>query len=170
MVRDENVSLLVVMGVSGSGKSTVGRSLARLLDVPFAEADDFHPPENVEKMRTGSALDDEDRRPWLEAVADWLSAHVTSGGVITCSALKRRYRDRLASVSPRVLFVHLDGPAELIAERMNARRGHFMPVSLLRSQLDALEPLSAEERGVVVSVTGTQEETTRRALAAARGR
>lgn len=158
------------MGVSGSGKSTVGRSLAQSLDVPFAEADDLHPPENIEKMRTGSALDDEDRRPWLEAVADWLSAHVSGGGVITCSALRRRYRDRLASVSPRVLFVHLDGPAELIAERMTARRGHFMPVSLLRSQLDALEPLSAEERGVVVPITGTAEETTRRALAAARDR
>jgi gluconokinase len=144
--------------------------LAQSLNVPFAEADDFHPPGNVAKMRAGTALDDEDRRPWLDVIADWLSAHVTSGGVITCSALRQRYRDRLASVSPQVFFLHLDGPAELIAERMAARRGHFMPVSLLRSQMDALEPLSGEERGAVVPVTGTVDETSRLALSAVRDR
>ncbi|MDL5205894.1 gluconokinase [Streptomyces sp. ALI-76-A] len=168
MVREENAPLVVVMGVSGSGKTTVGQSLAQLLHVPFAEADDLHSPENVAKMRAGKALDDEDRRPWLDAIAAWLLKHDSGGGVITCSALRRSYRERLASASSRVFFVHLHGPAELIAERMAARRGHFMPVELLQSQLDALEPLTAEERGAVVPITGTAEEITHLALTAVR--
>ncbi|WDG27349.1 gluconokinase [Streptomyces sp. CA-278952] len=170
MAQNENVPLVVVMGVSGSGKTTVGQSLAASLGVLFAEADDFHPPENVAKMRAGTALSDEDRRPWLDVIAGWLREHTSDGGVITCSALKRSYRDRLVSAAPQVFFVHLDGPAELIAERMAARRGHFMPVELLRSQLDALEPLTDEERGAIVPITGTVEETTHSALAAVRDR
>ncbi|MEU5288310.1 gluconokinase [Streptomyces sp. NPDC020755] len=170
MAQNENVPLVVVMGVSGSGKTTVGQSLAASLGVLFAEADDFHPPENVAKMRAGTALGDEDRRPWLDVIAGWLREHTSDGGVITCSALKRSYRDRLVSAAPQVFFVHLDGPAELIAERMAARRGHFMPVELLRSQLDALEPLTDEERGAIVPITGTVEETTHSALAAVRDR
>jgi gluconokinase len=148
----------------------VGQSLAQSLRLPFAEADDFHSAENVAKMRAGRALDDEDRHPWLDAIAAWLREHVPGGGVITCSALKRSYRDRLASVSPQVFFIHLHGPAELIAERMAARRGHFMPVGLLQSQLDALEPLADGERGARVPITGTAEETARSALAAVRDR
>jgi gluconokinase len=170
MAHNENVPLVVVMGVSGSGKTTVGQSLAGALSVPFGEADDFHPAENMAKMRAGTALGDEDRRPWLDVIAGWLQEHTSDGGVITCSALKRSYRDRLVSAAPRVFFVHLDGPAELIAERMAARRGHFMPIELLRSQLDALEPLTDEERGAIVPITGTVEETTRSALAAVRER
>ncbi|MFH9264730.1 gluconokinase [Streptomyces sp. NPDC017546] len=170
MAQNENAPLVVVMGVSGSGKTTVGRSLAESLDVLFAEADDFHPPENVAKMRAGTALDDEDRRPWLDDIAEWLREHISDGGVITCSALKRSYRARLVSAAPQVFFVHLDGPVDLIAERMAARRGHFMPVELLRSQQDTLEPLTDGERGAVVPITGTVEETTRRALAAVRDR
>ncbi|MFF8386548.1 gluconokinase [Streptomyces kanasensis] len=169
MVWDEGAPLVVVMGVSGSGKTTVGQSLARSLEVPFAEADDFHPPENVAKMRAGVALDDADRGPWLDTIAQWLHDQREHGGVITCSALKRRYRDRLVSAAPSVFFVHLHGSAELIAERMAARRGHFMPVSLLRSQLDTLEPLAAGERGARVPISGTAEETSRKALAAVRG-
>ncbi|GAA2499775.1 gluconokinase [Streptomyces gobitricini] len=160
----------MVMGVSGSGKTTVGQSLAQSLDVPFAEADDFHPPENVAKMRAGIALDDEDRAPWLVTIAEWLLEQRPRGGVITCSALKRRYRERLAAAAPSVFFIHLHGSAELIARRINARRGHFMPVSLLQSQLDTLEPLAADERGALVPVSGTVEETTRLALAAVRQR
>ncbi|MFG3497672.1 gluconokinase [Streptomyces sp. NPDC047928] len=160
--------LVVVMGVSGSGKTTIGRSLARTLNVPYAEGDDLHSLSSVEKMEAGVPLDDEDREPWLERIARWLADHAGRGGVITCSALKRSYRDRLAAVSPRVLFVHLHGPAELIAERLSARRGHFMPPELLRSQLDALEPLAPEERGTRVPVDGTPEETAALAVAAVR--
>ncbi|MEU0214821.1 gluconokinase [Streptomyces sp. NPDC006265] len=160
--------LVVVTGVSGSGKTTIGKSLARRLGVMYAEGDVFHPPQNVEKMRVGTPLSDADRRPWLDAISAWLAERSAQGGVITCSALKRQYRDRLASVSPRVFFVHLHGPAQLIADRMAARSGHFMPVSLLQSQLDTLEPLSPEEHGVQVSIDGPPAETTTLALAALR--
>ncbi|CAL9590426.1 gluconokinase [Streptomyces sp. enrichment culture] len=165
---DRAFPLVVVTGVSGSGKSTIGRALAERLDVPYEEGDDLHPPDNIAKMEAGAPLTDEDRAPWLERVAAWLGAHAEHGGVITCSALKRRYRDRLTAVSPQVLFIHLHGPAELIAERIAARRGHFMPASLLRSQFAALEPLGPGEPGAVVSVEGTREETTELALAAVR--
>ncbi|MDT9684505.1 gluconokinase, GntK/IdnK-type [Streptomyces sp. TRM76323] len=165
---DHVFPLVVVTGVSGSGKSTIGRALARQLGVPYEEGDDLHPPGNIEKMEAGVPLTDEDRAPWLERVAGWLRGHLDRGGVITCSALKRRYRDRLAAVSPRVFFLHLHGPAELIAARITARRGHFMPPSLLRSQFDALEPPAPDEHGAEVSVEGTPEETTALALAAVR--
>ncbi|MEU3449161.1 gluconokinase [Streptomyces thermolilacinus] len=167
-MTDRASPLVVVTGVSGSGKSTIGRALAGRLGVPYEEGDDLHPPDNIAKMEAGAPLTDEDRAPWLERVAAWLGAHVEHGGVITCSALKRRYRDRLTAVSPQVFFIHLHGPAELIAERIAARRGHFMPASLLRSQFAALEPLGPEEPGAVVSVEGTPEETTELALAAVR--
>ncbi|URM88942.1 gluconokinase [Streptomyces sp. MRC013] len=165
---DHAPPLVVVAGVSGSGKSTVGRALAQRLGVPYGEGDDLHPRGNIEKMRAGVPLDDEDRAPWLDRVAGWLHDRLDSGGVIACSALKRSYRDRLASVAPRVFFVHLHGPAELIAARLTARRGHFMPPGLLRSQYDALEPPAPDEHGAVVSVEGTPEETTALALAAVR--
>ncbi|WP_093798539.1 gluconokinase [Streptomyces sp. Wb2n-11] len=162
--------LIVVMGVSGSGKTTVGRAIAQRLAVPYAEADDFHSPRNVAKMRAGAPLDDEDRRPWLDAIAAWLAEHAGRGGVVTCSALRRRYRDRLAAVSPEVFFLHLDGSAELIAGRLAERKGHFMPTSLLQSQIDALEPLEADEPGAAVSIDGTPEQTTALALAAVEDR
>ncbi|MGW0547527.1 gluconokinase [Streptomyces altiplanensis] len=162
--------LIVVMGVSGSGKTTVGRAIAQRLAVPCAEADDFHSPRNVAKMRAGTPLDDEDRRPWLDAIAAWLAEHAGRGGVVTCSALRRRYRDRLAAVSPEVFFLHLDGSAELIAGRLAERKGHFMPASLLQSQIDALEPLGADESGAAVPIDGTPEQTTALALAAVEDR
>ncbi len=158
--------LVVVMGVSGSGKSTIGQKLARRLAVPYAEADDFHSPRNVAKMRTGRPLDDEDRRPWIDAIAVWLAEHVEGGGVVSCSALKRRYRDRLAAAAPNVFFLHLVGSAELIAGRLAAREDHFMPVSLLQSQIAALEPLAGDEQGAVIPIDGTPEETAALALAA----
>ncbi|WP_340564253.1 gluconokinase [Streptomyces sp. GSL17-111] len=157
------------MGVSGSGKTTVGTRLAERLTVPYAEADDFHPPGNVAKMAAGTPLTDEDRAPWLDAIADWLAGQGGAGGVVTCSALKRRYRDRLRSAAPGVFFLHLDGSPELVARRLGERRGHFMPPSLLRSQFDALEPLHDDEPGAAVDIGGTPEETVEGALAALPG-
>ncbi|MBD3931509.1 gluconokinase [Streptomyces chumphonensis] len=154
------------MGVSGSGKTTVGTRLAERLAVPYAEADDFHPPGNVAKMAAGTPLTDEDRAPWLDAIAEWLAGRGGAGGVVTCSALKRRYRDRLRSAAPGVFFLHLDGSPELVARRLGERRGHFMPPSLLRSQFDALEPLHEDEPGAAVGIDGSPEETVERALAA----
>ncbi|MDW4906515.1 gluconokinase [Streptomyces sp. ADMS] len=154
------------MGVSGSGKTTIGQKLARRLSTPYAEADNFHAPQNVAKMRAGLPLDDADRRPWLDAIAAWFAEHVERGGVVTCSALKRGYRDRLAAVSPDVFFLHLDGSAELIASRLTAREDHFMPASLLQSQIADLEPLTADEPGTAISIDGTPEQTAALAHAA----
>lgn len=144
-------SPIVVMGVSGSGKSTVGAALAQRLRVPFADADDFHPPANIAKMTAGHPLDDDDRYPWLQAIGQWLAAH-PDGGVMSCSALKRKYRDQLRSHCPDVEFVHLSGSLDVIAKRQASRPGHFMPASLLASQFDTLEPLQADEGGVTIDV------------------
>ncbi|HEV7627524.1 MAG TPA: gluconokinase, partial [Streptomyces sp.] len=141
------------MGVSGCGKSTVGALLAERLGVPYAEADSFHPPANVEKMSAGTPLDDEDRGPWLDAIAVWLAEHAAlGGGVVSCSALRRRYRDRLRESGAQIFFLHLEGSEALIEQRLAGRKGHFMPRSLLRSQFAALEPLEADERGASVPV------------------
>ena len=139
------------MGVSGSGKSTVGSALAQRLRVPFLDADTLHPPANIAKMTAGEPLNDDDRYPWLEKVGEWLAGHRT-GGVVSCSALKRKYRDQLRVHCPRVEFLHLSGSPELINRRMSARTGHFMPAALLRSQFDTLEPLGADESGVTVDI------------------
>ncbi|MGN6336524.1 gluconokinase [Mycobacterium sp.] len=142
---------LVVMGVSGSGKSTVGAALAQRLRVPFVDADTLHPAANIAKMAAGQPLDDDDRYPWLEKVGQWLADH-REGAVVSCSALKRRYRDQLRAHCPGVEFVHLRGSAELIGRRLAARTDHFMPVALLRSQLNTLEPLGPDEAGMTVDV------------------
>jgi gluconokinase len=147
---------IVVMGVSGSGKSTVGVALAARLAVPFADADDLHPAANIAKMSAGQPLTDEDRWPWLDIVGGWLAEH-PGGGVMSCSALRRSYRDRLRDWCPGVRFVHLDGAAELIAARQAARAGHFMPPSLQASQQRALESLEPDEDGVRVDVRATVE-------------
>ena len=143
--------LLVVMGVSGSGKSTVGAALGQRFGVPFADADDLHPAANIAKMTAGQALDDEDRRPWLDAIGEWLAAH-PGGGVMSCSALKRSYRDQLRGHASAVEFLHLHGTREVIAARQASRPGHFMPASLLASQFATLEPLGADERGIAIEV------------------
>ncbi len=132
---------LVVMGVSGSGKSTVGEALARRLGWEMAEGDRLHPAENVEKMRQGVPLTDADRWPWLDRIGALLEAWAADGrsGLVTCSALKRVYRDRLLSARPDLRFVYLKGSAALIAERVKARHHEYMPASLLKSQFDALE-------------------------------
>lgn len=144
-------SPIVVMGVSGSGKSTVGAALAQRLRVPFADADDFHPPANVQKMSDGHPLDDDDRYPWLESIGVWLAEH-PDGGVMSCSALKRKYRDQLRAHCAEVEFLHLTGSLEVIGKRQASRPGHFMPAALLASQFDTLESLESDERGVAISV------------------
>lgn len=145
-------SPIVVMGVSGSGKSTVGAALAQRLRVPFADADDFHPPANIAKMTAGEALDDDDRYPWLEAIGEWLAERCVTGGVMSCSALKRKYRDQLRRHCPEVELLHLVGTPEVIGRRQASRPGHFMPASLLASQFATLEPLGSDERGVDIDV------------------
>ncbi|MGP3984756.1 gluconokinase [Streptomyces sp. KR80] len=157
--------LVVVMGVSGSGKTTIGELLADRLGLPYAEADGFHPAENIAKMSAGRPLDDADRRPWLDAIAVWLTQRSGKGGVVSCSALKRSYRDRLAQAVPEVFFLHLTGSYELIEHRLARRTGHFMPTGLLHSQFADLEPLDADERGATVPVDGGPEEIVDRALA-----
>ena len=144
--------LLVVMGVSGSGKSAVGAALAQRLQEPFADADDLHPAANIAKMSAGEALDDDDRYPWLEAIGEWLAGHEPGGGVVGCSALRRKYRDQLRHHAPQVRFVHLDGSREVIARRQASRPGHFMPSSLLTSQFATLERLGPDEDGLVIDV------------------
>lgn len=142
---------IVVMGVSGSGKSTVGAALAQRLRVPFADADDFHPEANIEKMSAGQSLDDDDRRPWLDTIGDWLAQHA-EGGVMSCSALKHKYRDQLRSHHPQTQFLHLSGTPEVIGRRQASRPGHFMPASLLVSQFETLEPLTDDENGITIDV------------------
>lgn len=146
-------SSIVVMGVSGSGKSTVGAALAQRLGVPFADADDFHPRANIAKMKAAIPLDDDDRYPWLEAIGEWLSDHCDTGGVMSCSALKRKYRDQLRRHCPQTEFVHLSGSPEVIAARQASRPGHFMPASLMASQFATLQPLEPDERGVTLDVS-----------------
>ena len=142
---------IVVMGVSGSGKSTVGAALAQRLGVPFADADDMHTADSIAKMSAGHPLDDEDRHPWLERIGGWLADH-PDGGVVSCSALKRRYRDQLREHVAALEFLNLEGSFEVIARRQASRPGHFMPASLLASQFATLEPLQPDERGVVIDV------------------
>ncbi|GAA2884551.1 gluconokinase [Streptomyces mexicanus] len=164
MMRTPHV--VVVMGVAGTGKTTIGPLLADRLGVPYAEGDDFHPQANIDKMSAGIPLDDDDRWPWLDAIGAWAHGRAGLGGVVSSSALKRSYRDRLRAAAPGIVFVHLTGSKELIADRMAHRQGHFMPTALLDSQFATLQPLQADERGVEVDVSGSPEEITERAVAA----
>jgi gluconokinase len=161
------MTVIVVMGVSGSGKTTVGTALAEQLGVEYAEADTFHPRANIDKMTAGHALTDEDRAPWLESIAEWIRQHQETGGVVTSSALKRRYRDVLRT-GGRIWFVHLDGDRAVLAERMKTRTGHFMPVSLLDSQLADLEPLQPDEPGRVFDIADSPTDIIAAALAGSR--
>ncbi|MBX9395811.1 gluconokinase [Streptomyces sp. TRM72054] len=158
--------VVVVMGVAGTGKTTIGPLLAARLGVPYAEGDDFHPQANIAKMSAGIPLDDADRWPWLDAIGAWAHGRTGLGGVVSSSALKRSYRDRLRAAAPGIVFVHLTGDRELIEDRMAHRQGHFMPTALLDSQFATLQPLQADETGVAVDVAGTPEEITARAVAA----
>lgn len=161
--------LVLVMGVSGAGKSTLGAMLAAALGLAFADADAFHPPANVAKMAAGQPLTDADRWPWLDAIGAWLDARGDAGGVVTCSALKRIYRERLLGARPAVRLIHLDGAPDLIAARQAARPGHFMPASLMASQFATLEPPGPEEGAIRLSVAPPPEAVLRAALAALRG-
>ncbi|MEJ5928718.1 gluconokinase [Corynebacterium sp. H128] len=145
---------LVLMGVSGCGKTSVASTLERHLSWPYAEADDFHPQANKDKMALGVALNDEDRWPWLETLRSWMSNHAKAGNntIVTCSALKQSYRDLLAQADGDVVFVHLSGSQNLIAQRMSSRVGHFMPATLLPSQFATLEPLAPAEDGFTVDI------------------
>ncbi|WP_214365909.1 gluconokinase [Pseudonocardia sp. H11422] len=144
---------LVVMGVSGAGKTTVAREIVRRTGWAFAEGDDLHPEANRQKMAAGRPLDDEDRRPWLRRIADWIGEQETAGrdAVLSSSALRRRYRDVLRDGHPSVRFVHLTADPGVLAARVQNRAGHYMPASLLGSQLETLEPLEADEPGIVVA-------------------
>lgn len=159
--------LLVVMGVTGSGKTTVGAALAQRLRVPFADADDFHSPASIAKMSAGIPLDDDDRLPWLRSIGAWLAAHAAGGGVVSCSALKRSYRDVLREAAPQVCFVHLAGDQQVVSRRVAGRPGHFMPASLVASQFATLEPLRPDEHGVVLDLTHDVDRLVEDYLAAA---
>ncbi len=145
--------LVVVMGVSGSGKTTVGSLLAERLGVGFVDADDLHPAANIEKMAAGHPLTDEDRRPWLATVGRTLHDARDRGLVVACSALRRDYRDQIRAAEPDARFVYLEASKALLDARVRGRHGHFMPVRLLGSQLDTLEPLAADEPGTTVHLT-----------------
>jgi gluconokinase len=160
---------VVVMGVSATGKTAVGEPLAHELDCEFIEGDSLHPPRNIEKMTQGIPLTDEDRWPWLQAIADMVAAKDREGTstVVTCSALRRSYRKVLYDAAP-TFFVHLDAPFEVLQDRMQHRTKHFMPTALLRSQFDTLEPLGPGEAGAVVDVSPPLEEVVEEAVNAVR--
>ena len=166
-------TILVIMGVSGAGKTTVGERLSARLGWPFKEGDELHPPANLAKMARGAPLNDADRAPWLAAIADWIDGWLGAGisGVITCSALKRAYRAELTAGRPEVRFVYLEGEPSVLADRLANRRGHFMPPSLLASQLADLEAPTPAEGAIVVDIAmpgDAQVETILSALAAER--
>lgn len=156
---------VVVMGVAGSGKTTIGSQLAQLLDLPFADADAFHSPAAIRKMSSGTPLDDDDREPWLRRIAGWLRDQPT-GGVVACSALRRRYRDLLRSNAGEMFFLHLAIEPATAERRLRRRRDHFMPASLVEAQFNDLEELAADEIGLRVDGTREAAEICREALAA----
>ena len=156
------------MGVSGVGKTTVAKGLSTVLGWTYAEADAFHSETNVEKMAAGTPLDDEDRWPWLRSIGEWISEQIAAGrsAVVTCSALRRVYRDLLREGRPHVRFLHVTATSGVILDRMEHRPGHYMPPSLLPSQLATLEPLGDDEPGVVITNEGSAAQVLDRALAA----
>lgn len=158
-------TVIVVMGVAGSGKTTVARILAERLGWAFAEADDFHPPANVAKMSAGAPLTDQDRWPWLESLRRWIDDN-PDNAVMTCSALRRSYRDVLRRADARVRFLHLHGTTDTLGERIASRTEHFMPTTLLDSQIATLEPLADDEDGVVVDVSAEPAQIADEALTA----
>jgi carbohydrate kinase (thermoresistant glucokinase family) len=164
MARIEPPLVIVLMGVSGCGKSTVGAELSRALSWPFRDADSLHPPANIDKMSRGIPLTDADRAPWLDAIAQWIDDRLArrAPGIVSCSALKRAYRQRIVGARDRAGLVYLKGESGLIAARLAGRMGHFMPAGLLASQFAVLEEPQREELPVVVSI----EETPARIAAA----
>lgn len=165
------VQVLVVMGVSGSGKSTVAALVAERLGWIFVDGDSFHTPEHVARMQAGLALGDEDRAPWLASIAVWIRHRLETGesGVVVCSALRRAYRDVLTGGSAGVRIVYLDGSRALIAGRLAGRHGHFMPAQLLDSQFAVLEPPGPDERPITVAIEASPEAVAARIVARVRG-
>lgn len=161
---------IVVMGVSGCGKTTIGDLVARDLSVRFLDGDSLHPVENVAKMASGTPLTDEDRWPWLATVGAELAAAGSAGLVLACSALKRSYRDAIRAQAPETVFLHLHGSWDVLGGRLEGRSGHFMPATLLDSQLATLEPLEADEAGTVVDIAAPVEQVVAEALAGVAGR
>ncbi|MEU2613667.1 gluconokinase [Micromonospora sp. NPDC007271] len=157
---------IVVMGVSGAGKTTVARGISELTGLRFAEADEFHTEAHVAQMRAGIPLDDAARWPWLRALAAWMAQRHAEGvsTILACSALKRSYRDVLRQGPPDVEFLHLDGAAELIRDRLGRRVGHYMPASLFDSQRAILERLEPDESGVVLEVAASPDDLVRAAI------
>jgi gluconokinase len=155
--------MVPVMGVSGSGKTTIGAMLAGRLGWTYAEADDFHPPANVAKMHAGIPLTDEDREPWLAATAEWMKQQ-SGPGVVTSSALKRKYRDLLRAARPDLRLIYLEGSRELIGNRLAARHGHFFPKRLLDSQFRDLEPPTTDENPLTVPIDGSPEQTVQKII------
>jgi gluconokinase len=153
--------VLIIMGVSGSGKSTVAEQLAQQLGWPFQEGDALHPPANVAKMRAGTPLNDEDRKPWLAKIAEWIDERLTAGehGIVTCSALKRAYRDMIVGNRPGVQLVYLHGDRPTLVAHIQGRHHEYMPPTLLDSQLATLEEPGADEHVIEVDVAGTIEHT-----------
>jgi gluconokinase len=172
MDQQHNTIRWVVMGVCGAGKSTVGKALAQATGATYVEGDTFHPEANVAKMKAGLALDDHDRAGWLGALAEQLKGARERGDgmVVGCSALKRRYRDLLRSADPHLRFAHLAGPRDLIAQRMQQRVGHYMPTSLLDSQLRDLEPLQPDEAGLILDISAAPDQLVQQILASERDR
>lgn len=166
--KAQSLHHVVVMGVAGCGKSTVGAAVAERLGAEFLDGDSLHPQSNIDKMASGTPLNDQDRAPWLAEIGTRFAAS-NSALVIACSALKRSYRDIIRSGDPSVVFVHLQGARELLSERMNARPGHFMPASLLDSQLATLEPLQSDEAGLVVDIDQPVEKIVDDAFSALEG-
>ncbi len=160
--------VLIVMGVSGSGKSTIAEAMNEHLHWPFQEGDALHPPANVQKMHASVPLTDEDRAPWLLAIRRWIDARVAAGqpGLVTCSALKRRYRDDLIAGRSGVRLLYLRADPAVLRERLERRTGHFMPASLLDSQLQTLEEPAADERPIIVCVESVLDQTVAEALSA----
>ncbi|MFD1213212.1 gluconokinase [Arthrobacter sp. GCM10027362] len=150
---------MIVMGVSGSGKTTLGTRLGEALGVPFIDSDDLHPAANKEKMRAGQPLNDDDRRPWLHLIGAYIKERTAAEetAIVACSALKRSYRDLLRRHAPDLVFIHLTGHRDTIAERLGQRRHEYMPATLLDSQLHTLEPLHPDETSVVIDVSGTPQ-------------
>ncbi|AKF36323.1 gluconokinase [Yersinia enterocolitica] len=160
---------IIVMGVSGSGKTTVGEAVARRIHAKFIDGDDLHPRANIQKMGSGHPLNDEDRMPWLERLSDaaYSLHHKNESGIIVCSALKRRYRDRLREGNPEMVFLYLKGSFDVIMERLKARSGHFMPTDLLKSQFEALEEPGSEEPDVIcVDIDADIDEVVQRCVLA----
>ena len=163
--------IVVVMGVSGSGKSLVGAALAEAMGAAFAEGDSYHPAANIARMSSGQALRDEDRWGWLDAIGAEIARADRDGRalVVTCSALKRAYRDRLRLASGRISFVYLDVGRDIAAARVAGRKGHFMPASLIDSQIAALEPPTPDEKAIAVDASRDPGELVREVLSALAG-